>query len=244
MSESQRHSQFYADYFSRNKVDEHWTPRAKERQMIDYLCRLKTEWGTVLDIGCLNSAFMYEFQKRAVIRDYYGMDLMPEEDGQALLKGGHYRRVNIDDGIPDCGVKFEVIICSEVIEHVFSPDNVFRFARENLAPGGLLVITTPNLGVWYNRLLLLAGYQPTGTEVSDQYNDLGKIWTDSQHVGGHLRLFTLRALLAIGDRYNFRAKQVEAVTDPANWLMRITLWLGKIRPSLGKNLLCFFELKN
>jgi SAM-dependent methyltransferase len=244
MSSSLRHSQFYSDYFSRNKVVGQWTPTAKEKIIIDYLCRIKTEWGTVLDIGCMNSPFMYEFRKRAVIRDYYGMDLLPEEEGQALLKEGHYRRVNIDDGIPDCGVKFEVIVCSEVIEHLFSPDNVFRFAQENLAPGGLLVITTPNLGVWYNRFLLFAGYQPTGTEVSDQYNDLGKIWTDSQHVGGHLRLFTLRALLAMGDRYNFRAKKVEAVTDPANWLMRVTLWLGKIRPSLGKNLLCFFELKS
>lgn len=39
---------------------------------------------------------------------------------------------------------FDAVVCSEVIEHLENPRQVFRTLRRLVAPGGLLVLTTPN----------------------------------------------------------------------------------------------------
>lgn len=39
---------------------------------------------------------------------------------------------------------FDAVVCSEVIEHLENPRQVFRTMRSLVAPGGLLVVTTPN----------------------------------------------------------------------------------------------------
>jgi hypothetical protein len=53
-----------------------------------------------------------------------------------------------------------------------------------------LLLSTPNLAAWYNRVLLALGIQPIFTEVS-----LRAIYGRPGHqVAGHLRVFTRRAL--------------------------------------------------
>jgi len=40
--------------------------------------------------------------------------------------------------------QFDVIVAGEVIEHLGSPEAVFRLGQRNLNCGGRLVLTTPN----------------------------------------------------------------------------------------------------
>lgn len=50
-------------------------------------------------------------------------------------------------GVPEIeGRRFDVVSASEVIEHVASPVEFVRTLRGYLAPGGVLVLTTPNAG--------------------------------------------------------------------------------------------------
>lgn len=39
--------------------------------------------------------------------------------------------------------KYDLIICSDVLEHLLNPDNCMRFVRHHLAPKGLLLLSTP-----------------------------------------------------------------------------------------------------
>lgn len=41
---------------------------------------------------------------------------------------------------------YDVVACSEVIEHLFHPVEILRLLRSALRPGGVLVLTTPNAG--------------------------------------------------------------------------------------------------
>ncbi len=61
---------------------------------------------------------------------------------------------------------FDVILFSDILEHVYDPVAVLRSHLEFLKPGGHVLISLPNIAIWNVRLELLFGrfrYQDTGT---------------------------------------------------------------------------------
>ena len=105
------------------------------------------------------------------------------------------------DGVdlPFSSKAFDAVILKEVIEHLVDTDQVLAEARRVLVPGGLLLITTPNLAAWFNRILLLIGVQPVFSEVSLK-GIYGRPGSDPV---GHLRLFTKRALVDLLHAHGF-----------------------------------------
>jgi 2-polyprenyl-6-hydroxyphenyl methylase/3-demethylubiquinone-9 3-methyltransferase len=53
--------------------------------------------------------------------------------------------------------RFDAVISIEVIEHMLLPRDLIRTALEALAPGGLLIVSTPHHGYFKNLALALAG---------------------------------------------------------------------------------------
>jgi 2-polyprenyl-3-methyl-5-hydroxy-6-metoxy-1,4-benzoquinol methylase len=93
-------------------------------------------------------------------------------------------------GLPLADDSTDVVIFSEVIEHLVATDDAVREIRRVLRPRGALLLSTPNLAAWYNRALLALGVQPVFSEVSLK----GIYGRPGSEVVGHLRLFTRRAL--------------------------------------------------
>ena len=58
-----------------------------------------------------------------------------------------FRTADLDAGLPEDLGSYEAIVCCEGLEHFANPDLFLRSAFRHLAPGGTLVVTTPN--VWY-----------------------------------------------------------------------------------------------
>jgi 2-polyprenyl-3-methyl-5-hydroxy-6-metoxy-1,4-benzoquinol methylase len=61
--------------------------------------------------------------------------------------------------------RFDAIVFSDVLEHLYDPVNALRFYRRFLAPGGRVLISVPNALNWQTRLSFLLGrfeYQDTG----------------------------------------------------------------------------------
>lgn len=50
---------------------------------------------------------------------------------------------------------FDVVVGTEVIEHLENPWSYVRSMAEMARPGGLVVVTTPNVGSWHSRLTFL-----------------------------------------------------------------------------------------
>lgn len=87
---------------------------------------------------------------------------------------------------------FDVVVIDEVIEHLVDTDSIMNEIHRVLKPGGQLVLSTPNLASWFNRLAMLFGFQPAYSEVSFK-----KVYgRPGSGIVGHLRLFTKRALVA------------------------------------------------
>lgn len=210
----------------------------KNLSVVRFLKEKKPEVGTLLDIGCLNSPLMRAIPAAISVNRYCGVDLLPVPDED--LHGIEYRQCDIDKEDPFPDVVFDVILCSEVIEHIFAPDRVFELAASHLGERGILVITTPNLASWYNRIVLLLGYQPCHTEVSTRFN-VGKISREWEgEIGGHLRLFTLRALVELAAKYGLRPVVKRSVAGGKGLVSAVSR-LSALCPSMGPTLFCVFE---
>ncbi len=53
--------------------------------------------------------------------------------------------------------KFDTIIALELIEHLYNVDNFLNECKKLLKPNGRLILSTPNVKYWKNRLWLLFG---------------------------------------------------------------------------------------
>jgi SAM-dependent methyltransferase len=78
-----------------------------------------------------------------------GADL--DADAAALL-GPSFTQANLDAALPWPNATFDAVFCTEGIEHL---ENHFSFLREThriLKPGGLLILTTPNITALRSRV--------------------------------------------------------------------------------------------
>lgn len=78
-----------------------------------------------------------------------------------LREGERHTQVDLNDGEYPALAPHDVIICAEVIEHLYvSPVPVLRFLAGGLAPGGTFVVQTPNATALPKRLRMLLGRNP------------------------------------------------------------------------------------
>ena len=123
-----------------------------------------------------------------------GFDWSAAALAQAARRGLPVARASADaPGLPLADRSVDVVVMSEIIEHLVDTDAALAEARRVLVPGGTLLLSTPNLAAWYNRALLAMGVQPLFTEVSLR----GIYGRPGSEVVGHLRVFTRRALVEL-----------------------------------------------
>jgi SAM-dependent methyltransferase len=164
-----------------------------------------------------------------------GMDWSEAALKQAKERGVPVARASADDGgLPLADSTMDVVIMSELVEHLVDPDGTLDEAWRVLRPGGTLLLSTPNLAAWYNRALLAVGVQPIFTEVSLR----GIYGRPGHEVVGHLRVFTRRALKGLLEAMGFVAIEIKGapyhdVPDPFKPLDRLLCRA----PSLASNLL-------
>jgi 2-polyprenyl-3-methyl-5-hydroxy-6-metoxy-1,4-benzoquinol methylase len=67
---------------------------------------------------------------------------------------------------------FDLIIFSEVIEHVYArPSQILRFLASGIAAGGVIVCSTPNLLAFHKRLRMILGRPPFDRWASGHYTE-------------------------------------------------------------------------
>jgi 2-polyprenyl-3-methyl-5-hydroxy-6-metoxy-1,4-benzoquinol methylase len=112
------------------------------------------------DLGCLGG-MATELYAATGIETLHAFDFSESSLAKVRAKGFAGFYWNADGGrcpMPDD--TYDVIIAGEIIEHLVDTD---RFAQETyrvLKPRGHLILSTPNLASWYNRIRLLRGLAP------------------------------------------------------------------------------------
>lgn len=128
--------------------------------------------GKVLEIGCGDNP---------VFEDSVHLDIAKNLSG---------KYINADCNKPfatKLGQKFDTIMALELIEHLYNPDMVLSESRELLNDEGHLILSTPNVKYWRNRLQLLLG--------SDR-------WFDTQ--GLHYFFFSSESLTRLLEKHGFK----------------------------------------
>ena len=196
----------YSEYYSDS---EYINLRIRDaKRYVDYIRnRIQiTKDSKILEVGCGTAEFG-SVLKQEYGSQVYGIDRNITAIKIARSKGVQAVKGDVEKKWPFENRKFDVIIASQIIEHIVNTDILFTESQRVLKKNGLLIIATPNLAAWFNRILLPLGYQPFFTEVSTVDKTLGldftRRLTTIRNPLGHLRCFTLRALIDMYRLYNF-----------------------------------------
>jgi SAM-dependent methyltransferase len=159
----------------------------------------------VLDVGCGDGAAAAVAARRNPGHRLIGLDWSAGALAQARGAGIPLIRAGLDArGLPVAAGRADVVIMSELIEHLVDTDGALDEARRVLRPAGSLLLSTPNLAAWYNRGLLALGVQPVFSEVSLR----GVYGRPGSQVAGHLHMFTRRALVGLLEASGFSVQRV------------------------------------
>ncbi len=207
------------------------------QQTVKWLPKL----GTLLEIGVWDGsiirAYRPHFQGRLA-----GTDLNMEIMAKALPLLDEAKACDLNhDSLPWTENTFDVVVCNEIIEHIFDTDRLLEELHRVLKPQGKLILSTPNLASLPNRICLLFGWQPFGTEVSSRRSNYGNPLRKSLNPAGHIRVFTQKALLEILRENGFVVEEVKATPiSRGKWFKRFEKISAFISPSLGSDsiLLC------
>jgi 2-polyprenyl-3-methyl-5-hydroxy-6-metoxy-1,4-benzoquinol methylase len=114
----------------------------------------------VLDIGCSTGYVAAELVQRGC--RVIGFDSDAES---AKLAEAHCERVIVGtlesrDARAALPRGVEVVILGEVLEHTSDPLTILREMHELIVPGGRVIVSIPNVGVWFARMEILRGRFP------------------------------------------------------------------------------------
>jgi SAM-dependent methyltransferase len=172
----------------------------------------------IVDVGCGDGAATALAARGSPEHRMLGLDWSAAALRRAQARGLALIRAEVEPaGLPVGSGRADVVVMSELIEHLIDPDSVLEEVRRVLRPGGTLLLSTPNLAAWYNRGLLALGVQPVFTEVSLR----GVFGRPGSQVAGHLRLFTRGALVGLLAARGFCAIRVSgACYHDVPWPLR------------------------
>lgn len=164
----------------------------------------------VLDAGC-GDGEIGRMLKERMRADVYGIDISKKGVAIARKKGLKPKVADMSKRIPFASNTFDLVISSATIEHVMNPDVFLKEIHRVLRPGGLVLISTPNLSFWLNRLLFLVGLYPLFLEASTEakvgYGRFSKFFYGMQLVG-HIHVLNLPALKELLQYHKFSIDRI------------------------------------
>ena len=166
----------------------------RQARMLAEVLREKSAPALIVDVGCGDGLATSVAASISPGHRFVGVDWSADALRQARTRGLTLVRAGVEGhGLPLAASSADVVIMSELIEHLVDTDSALEEVRRVLKPGGHLLLSTPNLAAWYNRGLLAFGVQPIFSEVSLR----GVFGRPGSQVAGHLHMFTKRALTGL-----------------------------------------------
>lgn len=207
------------DYYAYNLISEDgsepagFTDRMKMRMYQQRFATIVERLDTpgklrVLDVGCADGRLLDWYRASGVGDriETHGIE-MDERSAAIARRRGHRvvtGRFEVDDELEPGS--FDLILAFHVIEHVDDPVRFARRAAELLAPGGMLVITTPN---WDS---------PDARRFRGHWG--------GNHFPRHWTLYDSRTLAELASTIGLELERVEYQPNPIFWVWTCHSWLA------------------
>ncbi|HEV3194163.1 MAG TPA: class I SAM-dependent methyltransferase [Polyangiaceae bacterium] len=174
---------------------------------------------SVLDVGCGSGSVLAAL--RSPSHRLAGVEMSADAARSLQALGIEGYAVDLEsDRLPFKDADFEVVLCYDVLEHVFSPSRLLGEIRRVLRPDGLALLCVPNTLNLFNRLVFLTGEYVDVMDTSHRSEEL---------FSNHIRLFSKglfeRFLAAnkfdvLERHYYFPARFSDARFKLPSWLAR------------------------
>lgn len=115
----------------------------------------------ILDVGC-----GVGFVSRMLVgrNEVHGVDISAEYLAHAASWGIETEQWDVQKGLPFDSGSFDVVLMTEVLEHVFDTDALLSEVRRVLKSDGVLVLTVPNVCSLVSRVQVVLGRLPSYVE--------------------------------------------------------------------------------
>jgi len=188
---------------------------------------ISNSFAKILDVGCGPTS--YKFFK-SLYKNYVGLDwIVPADIIQDLNKNP---RLGFTDNY------FDVIICTEVLEHLFYPDKVILELKRVLRTGGIAIISLPNEQEIWQRIGMLLGFKfKKGFDDIGGHRWYGNVDACETFVKKYFKIFTKKYVGFFIDGHF--ADRYGALVP---WCLRESM--ANLRPNLFARQTIFYCIKN
>ena len=150
---------------------------------VKHLVKSLGKRGTVLDLGCGNGSLSHElsklgFEVHGIDRSESGIQIAREAFPQVQFLLGDVEKDLSPD--PFRAESFDVVVSTEVVEHLYHPRRLIQNAFRLLKPSGHFIVSTPYHGYVKNVVLALSGKMD---------NHFTALWD-----GGHIKFWSRETL--------------------------------------------------
>lgn len=119
--------------------------------------------GDCLDCGA-SAGYKFDMLKEQIALPaarYHGIEWSTECVAQAQARQLNVMQGDLNRNLPFADSAFHCVFALSVIEHLLNPCRFLRESRRVLAPGGTLVLLTPNISTYFTAALILLGKMPS-----------------------------------------------------------------------------------
>lgn len=142
----------YDDYWKARKATGKTKFTLTHGRIVEVIRQYVARGGKVLDCG-VGPAQSYKL----LAPDYemYGVEISSEAIALYDFDLARIKQANLNDSVPDFGVRFDGIIASMIIHHLEDPLKFLNQVRDRLAPNGIFLAVHPNISYYKFRLKYL-----------------------------------------------------------------------------------------
>ena len=174
----------------------------------------------VLDVGCGDGILLEPFCKS---QECYGVDVSEAQLKKAQTRGIKTFRLDLErERLPFADDFFDLVICSETIEHLLDADNLLQEIHRAVRLGGTFILTFPNVNQpisWLMQILF---------DLPPRYS--------ARYKSPHVRDYTLRIIKNVLVNFGFEISDVTGTyIYPSE--DRISQWLARSFPRLAEKII-------
>jgi SAM-dependent methyltransferase len=184
---------------------------------------------SIVDIGSGDAARLFRLRK-IVLQDTecIALDL---SFPPGIVESARAERISLVQGNIELDLHMlrdgghDLIIMSQIIEHLRDPVAALERLRTKLAPEGFLLLETPNCGGLDYRLFR-------------------RLYWGGYHIPRHFHLFTKDSLAQVAKRVGYRVVRQGSLPSPGFWIMSFRNALGLNSCQRGRSIFEFLNFSN